>query len=234
MSLPISVVIITLNEESNIKRCLDSVRLFDEIIIVDSGSTDQTIDIAEKHGAKVINQDWLGFGPQKQFAVNHASNDWVLSVDADEILSEDLIDNIFKVALTDRSIAYAMNRRSYFLGKEVKHSGWNPDWVVRVFNKTVCHFTDDLVHERVTGFASLHKLNGLMHHNTYTSEQDIQEKTRKYGLLGKASRTKNKNKYFSALWAFMRTFILKGGFLDGFTGLKIALMNARTTFIKYS
>jgi len=234
MNKKISVVIIALNEESNLDLCLTSCKDFDEIIVVDSGITDQTIAIAKRHGAIVVHQEWLGFGPQKQFAVNHASNDWVLSVDADEILSEDLIDNIIKMALTDRSIAYALNRRSYFLGKEVKHSGWNPDWVIRLFNKTVCHFTDDLVHERITGFASLHKLNGLMHHNTYPSEKDIQEKTRKYGLLGKASRTKDKNKFLSALWAFIRTFILKGGFLDGLTGLKIALMNARTTFIKYS
>jgi len=234
MSPPISVVIITLNEEHNIKHCLDSVSLFDEIIIVDSGSTDQTIDIAEKHGAKIIRQEWLGFGPQKQFAVNHASNDWILSVDADEILSQDLIENIFKVTLTDQSVAYSINRRSYFLGKEVKYSGWNPDWIIRLFNKNKCHFTDDLVHERIIGFARLHKLSGLIYHNTYSSENDILEKTQKYGLLGKASRTKNKNKYFSALWAFIRTFILKFGFLDGHTGLKIALMNFKTTFIKYS
>ena len=234
MNKKISVVIIALNEESNLDLCLTSCKDFDEIIVVDSGSTDQTIAIAKRHGAIVVHQEWLGFGPQKQFAVNHASNDWVLSVDADEILSQDLIENIFKVTLTDQSVAYSINRRSYFLGKEVKYSGWNPDWIIRLFNKNKCHFTDDLVHERIIGFARLHKLSGLIYHNTYSSENDILEKTQKYGLLGKASRTKNKNKYFSALWAFIRTFILKFGFLDGHTGLKIALMNFKTTFIKYS
>ena len=147
MSLPISVVIITLNEESNIKRCLDSVRLFDEIIIVDSGSTDQTIDIAEKHGAKVIRHEWLGFGPQKQYAVNQASHDWVLSLDADEYLSSDLIEDVQNARLDDPSSAFAINRRSFFLGKEVKYSGWSPDWVIRLFNRNNACFTDDLVHE---------------------------------------------------------------------------------------
>ena len=234
MSPPISVVIITLNEEHNIKHCLDSVSLFDEIIIVDSGSTDQTIDIAEKHGAKVIHQDWLGFGPQKQYAVNQASNDWVLSIDADEYLSPELVEDIQKRNLDDQYCAFSFNRRSYFLGKEVKHSGWNPDWIIRLFNKKTCHFTDDLVHERITCYARLIKLNGLMYHNTYISITDIHEKTLKYGLLGKTSRAKDKNKYLSASWAFIRTFILKAGFLDGLTGIKIATMNAKTTFIKYS
>ena len=234
MSLPISVVIITLNEESNIKRCLDSVRLFDEIIIVDSGSTDQTIDIAEKHGAKVIRHDWLGFGPQKQYAVNQASHDWVLSLDADEYLSSDLIENIQNARLDDQSSAFAINRRSFFLGKEVKYSGWSPDWVIRLFNRNNACFTDDLVHERVNGFSTLQQLDGLMFHNTYPTKEEIKNKTKKYGLLGQRHRKKKKNRYFSATWAFLRTYLIKAGFLDGIIGLKIASMNAKTTFIKYS
>ena len=234
MSLPISVVIITLNEESNIKRCLDSVSLFDEIIIVDSGSTDQTIDIAKKHGAKVIRHEWLGFGPQKQYAVNQASHDWVLSLDADEYLSSDLIENIQNARLDDQSSAFAINRRSFFLGKEVKYSGWSPDWVIRLFNRNNACFTDDLVHERVNGFSTLQQLDGLMFHNTYPTKEEIKNKTKKYGLLGQRHRKKKKNRYFSATWAFLRTYLIKAGFLDGIIGLKIASMNAKTTFIKYS
>ena len=234
MSPPISVVIITLNEEHNIQQCLDSVRLFNEIIIIDSGSTDQTIDIAEKHGAKVMHQDWLGFGPQKQIAVSHAKNDWVLSIDADEVISEELLANIRNLDLHEPQIAYSINRRSFFLGKEVKHSGWNPDWVIRLFNKKHCRFTNDQVHEKVTGYQSLQKLHGLMYHHTYQSIDDIADKTVKYGRLGMLSRKKAKNKYLNASWSFFRTFILQLGFLDGLTGYQIAKMNAKTNFIKYS
>jgi len=234
MSLPISVVIITLTEESNIKCCLDSVSLFDEIIIVDSGSTDQTIDIAKKHGAKVIHQDWLGFGPQKQFVVSQAKNEWVLSIDADEVLSKELLANIHSLNLHNPQLAYSINRRSFFLGKEVKHSGWNPDWVIRLFNKNHCHFTEDKVHEKVMGYQSMQKLDGLMYHYTYQTLFDIKDKTVKYGQLGKLSRKKAKNKYLNASWSFIRTFFIQFGFLDGLTGYQIAKMNAQTTFIKYS
>jgi len=234
MSPSISVVIITFNEEHNIKQCLDSVSLFDEIIIVDSGSTDQTIDIAKKHGAKVIHQDWLGFGPQKQFVVSQAKNEWVLSIDADEVLSKELLANIHSLNLHNPQLAYSINRRSFFLGTEVKHSGWNPDWVIRLFNKNHCHFTEDKVHEKVMGYQSMQKLDGLMYHYTYQTLFDIKDKTVKYGQLGKLSRKKAKNKYLNASWSFIRTFFIQFGFLDGLTGYQIAKMNAQTTFIKYS
>lgn len=230
----ISAVIITHNEEDNIAKCLSSLHGVDEIVIVDSGSNDRTIEIAKKYGAKVIEQEWLGFGPQKKYAVSRAQNNWILSIDADEYLTDDLRSSILDSNLTNPKIAFAINRRSFFLGKEVKYSGWNPDWVIRLFNRNAANFTDDLVHERVTGFSILHQLGGLMYHNTYTTLHDISIKTKKYGLLGQKSRKKKKNRYLSATWAFIRTFILKFGFLDGFTGLRIASMNAKATFIKYS
>ena len=230
----ISAVIITHNEEDNISKCLSSLTGFDEIIVVDSGSEDKTIEIAKTHGAKVIHQEWLGFGPQKKFAVAQAKNNWIFSIDADEYLSDDSRLSILNVDLTNLKTAYALNRRSFFLGKEVKHSGWNPDWVIRLFNRSNANFTDDLVHERVTGFSTLHELDGLMFHNTYPTKEEIKNKTKKYGLLGQRSRKKKKNRYFSATWAFLRTYLIKAGFLDGITGFKIASMNAKTTFIKYS
>ena len=230
----ISAVIITHNEEENIAKCLSSLQGFDEIIVVDSGSNDKTIEISKSHGAKVIHQKWLGFGPQKKFAVSQAKNDWVLSIDADEYLTNKSRSSIFSTDLIDPKIAYSINRRSFFLGKEVKFSGWNPDWVIRLFNRNEANFTDDLVHERVVGFATINKLDSLMFHNTYSTLQDIKLKTKKYGLLGQISRKQNKNRYLSATWAFLRTYIFMGGFLDGQTGFKIAIMNAKTTFIKYS
>jgi len=234
MNKKISVVIITLNEETNIEKCLRSCTEFDEIIVLDSGSTDKTLDISKSYGANVHHQEWLGFGPQKKCAVSKASNDWILSIDADEYLSEELKAAIVHVDFTTIETAYSINRRSFFLGSEVKHSGWNPDWVVRLFNRNFANFTDDLVHERVTGFSSLQKLDGLMFHNTYPTLKDVEAKTKTYGLLGQKSRKKKKNRYLSAAWAFLRTFIIKLGILDGLTGLRIASMNAKTTFIKYS
>ena len=233
-NLNITVSIITLNEEKNLQKCLSSCLHFDEILVIDSGSTDETVNLANSFGAKVIQQDWLGFGPQKQFAVSQARNDWVLSVDADEVLSEDLLENIRNLDLHEPQIAYSINRRSFFLGKEVKHSGWNPDWVIRLFNKNHCHFTDDQVHEKVTGYQSIKKLHGLMFHHTYQNIEDIADKTAKYGRLGMLSRKKAKNKYLNASWSFFRTFFLQLGFLDGLTGYQIAKMNAKTNFIKYS
>lgn len=230
----ISAVIITHNEENNISRCLASLTGLDEIIVVDSGSDDKTIEIAKNHGAKVIHQEWLGFGPQKKFAVSQAKYNWVLSIDADEYLTDNLRSSLLNADLTDSKTAYSINRRSFFLGKEVKHSGWSPDWVIRLFNRNEANFTDDLVHERVSGFFAVHKLDGLMYHNTYTSPEDVKLKTEKYGLLGQMSRKKKKIRYLSATWAFLRTFVLKFGFLDGLTGFRIALMNAKTTFLKYS
>jgi len=230
----ISAVIITHNEEANIPKCLSSLQGFDEIIVVDSGSDDKTIEIAKSHGAKVIHQEWLGFGPQKKFAVSQAKNNWLFSIDADEYLSDESRFSIFNADLTNPKTAYSINRRSFFLGKEVKFSGWNPDWVIRLFNRNEANFTDDLVHERITGFSILHELDGLMLHNTYSSLGDVIAKTEKYGLLGQKTRKKRKNKYLSASWSFFRTFIFKAGFLDGSTGFRIAKMNARTSFIKYS
>jgi len=235
MNFPaISAVIISYNEEENIHKCLSSLQEFDEIIVVDSGSHDKTIEIAKNHGAKVIHQEWLGYGPQKKFAVAQAKNNWIFSIDADEYLTDDLVSSIFNADLINPKTAFSVNRRSFFLGKEVKYSGWSPDWIIRLFNRNEANFTEDLVHERVTGFTTLHQLNGLMFHNTYATLSDINNKTTKYGLLGQKSRKKKKNRYLSASWAFLRTFILNAGILDGFVGFRIAKMNARTTFIKYS
>ena len=230
----ISAVIITHNEEENISKCLASLTGLDEIIVVDSGSDDATIEIAKNHGANVIHQEWLGFGPQKKFAVAQAKNNWIFSIDADEYLTDESRSSIFSTDLTNPKTAYSINRRSFFLGKEVKHSGWNPDWVVRLFNRNEANFTGDLVHERVTGFSTLNELDGLMFHNTYINLDDVKNKTKKYGLLGQKSRKKKKNRYLSATWSFFRTYIIKAGFLDGLTGFRISIMNAKTTFIKYT
>jgi glycosyltransferase involved in cell wall biosynthesis len=230
----ISVVIITKNEEHNLQRCLESCHFFHDIVVVDSGSTDRTADIAVAAGARVVPQDWLGFGPQKQKAVESGQHDWFFSIDADECLTPDLAASILEADLSDRNTAYAMNRRSFFLGKEIRHSGWNPDWVVRLANRQVSQFTSDPVHERITGYSTILRLNGRLLHYSYPTSAHVVQKTELYGTLGRSSRMHKKNRYLAATWSFFRTFILRAGCLDGVSGYQIALMNARTTFIKYS
>jgi glycosyltransferase involved in cell wall biosynthesis len=232
--IPITVIIIAQNEEANIERCIRSCSDIGEILLIDSGSTDKTVTIAKKLGARVIEQAWLGFGPQKRFGVTHSSTDWFLSLDADEYLSETLLEEIQSLPLDDTSKAYKINRRSFFLGREVRFCGWNPDWVTRLGNRKHCNFTNDLVHEKLTGHASEATLPGLLYHNSYTSKADITKKTELYGRLGQRSKTFKKNRIAVAVWSFFRTYIIRLGILDGFTGFQIALMNARTSYIKYT
>lgn len=230
----VTVVVITKNEESNIRRCLESVAEFSNKIVVDSGSTDQTTRIAANLGATVIHQEWLGFGKQKQFAIEASPTNWVLSLDADEEVSPDLAKSIQSADLNDPTTGFLINRRSYFLGKPVLYSGWNPDWVLRLVNKKAAHFTNDAVHERLTGCQKVVKLNGKIHHYSYQSHADIDKKINLYGALSRQTRKRNKSRVLVATWTFARSFIFRLGFLDGVTGLHIALMNAKTSWIKYS
>jgi len=231
---PMSVLIITQDEELNIGRCIISCRELGDVVVIDSGSTDKTQDIAERLGAKVITQQWLGFGPQKRFGIEQIKTDWFLSLDADEYLTPTLLREIQSLSLENPTQAFAVNRRSFFLGREVRFSGWNPDWVTRIGNKTYCNFTKDVVHERLTGHKVESRLPGLLMHNSYSSQAEVTEKTRLYGHLGQLSRQRKKNKWITACWAFFRTYILRLGLLDGVTGFRIAHMNAKTTYIKYS
>jgi len=201
---------------------------------VDSGSTDKTIDIATQNGAKVISKTWLGFGRQKQFAVTNAKNDWIMSIDADEYLSEELLLEILNLNLHPKEFAFKINRRSFLLGKPVRFSGWNPDWVVRVFNRKICRFSNVDVHEKVIGASKEVKLKKLLYHTPFRTNESIQKKIHLYGQLGKQNRSKIKNKYLSAGWSFIRTYIFKLGLLDGITGFKVALINAKISWIKYS
>ena len=230
----ISVVIITQNEELNIGRCIRSCRELGDVIVIDSGSTDKTQEIAEQLGAKVIIQPWLGFGPQKRFGIDQIQTDWFLNLDADEYLTPVLFREIQSLSLDDPTQAFRVNRRSFFLGREVRFSGWNPDWVTRIGNKTHCNFTKDTVHERLAGHTIEVSLPGLLMHNSYGSQAEVTEKTQLYGRLGQLSRRSKKNKWMAACWAFFRTYILRLGLLDGVTGLRIASMNAKTTYIKYT
>lgn len=242
MKLPISVIVTTLNEAHNIRDCLASVSEFaQEVIVLDSGSQDATTALATQAGAKVyITDDWPGFGPQKNRALSYATQPWVLSIDADERVTPTLQKAIAAVLDHAEYAGYEIPRLSQFCGRWVKHSGWYPDYVLRLFRRNAGRFSERLVHESVVVDGPVGRLSEHFLHYSYTSTEQVEDKIRKYGNAG-AEELRRHNKRISAsapwlhgTWAFIRTFIMRRGFLDGRTGLAIARMNARVTYIKYA
>lgn len=245
----ISLVIISLNAEQHLRKCLNSCRFIQDIVILDSGSQDQTAQIAAEFGARFVHQDWLGFGLQKQKAVSLAKHDWVLCLDVDEFLSETLQTSIqnLKEELTEAYIkdqkiyAYALPRCNKFMGKFLKHGEGYPDWCIRLFHRKFVNWSDDVVHESVQCRAqNLRKLTGdLMHEsgedllhylnkqNQYTSLQAEQFlKQNKKVSLGKL--------LFSPIVRFIRFYIFKRGFLDGLPGLVHISIGCFNSFMKYA
>jgi len=236
----LSVIIITKNEEANVRACLGSVIWADEIIVVDSGSKDGTVEICRELGARVHEHEWQGFGIQKNRALSYATHEWVLSIDADERVTPELQSKI-KKAIEEYSIdGYYVPRLSQFCGQFIRHSGWYPDYVLRLFRRTKGRFSDDMVHERVILAGSTERLASPLLHYSYLSKTDVQRKSEQYAKAGAMQMFKNGKSAspidgpLSATWAFVRTFCFRLGFLDGFSGFNIALMNARTTYMKYN
>ena len=238
----LSSIIITRNEEANIAACIASVAFADEIIVVDSGSTDRTVELARSAGARVVTTaDWPGFGPQKNRALAHATKPWVLSIDADERITPALRDEIVR-AVNDpapRFAAWDMPRKSSFCGRYMRHSGWYPDRVTRLFRREVGRFSDDVVHERVVVEGATGHLSNEMLHTTYPDLETMLAKLDRYSsasALAMFERGRTSS-FLGALlrgkWAFFRTYVLRLGFLDGRMGLVLALSIAETTYYKY-
>ncbi|MEQ1525776.1 MAG: glycosyltransferase family 2 protein [Gallionella sp.] len=235
----VSVIIITKNEAMNIRACLESVVWADEIIVVDSGSTDDTLAICKELGAQVYAHDWPGFGPQKNRALSYAKNEWVLSIDADERVTSELKAQLITAMQTKNIDGFYVPRLSQFCGKFIRHCGWYPDYILRLFRKSQGRFSDDVVHERVIVNGSTGRLTSPLLHYTYLTEEDVQRKTEQYAKAG-AVKMLSAGKNVAALdapiragWAFIRTYCLRLGFLDGIAGWRIAQMNAKTTYLKY-
>ena len=239
----LSVVIITFNEERNIKRCLDSVvPVADEIIVVDSHSTDATETICDRYGAKFFTQDWLGYIDQKNLANDLATCDLILSIDADEALSDELAKSIQKIKNQDiESKAFSMNRLMNYCGKWIRHGGWYPDTKVRIFARGRAEWTGNKVHETLslTEPAEIVHLNGdLLHYSFYTVEEHRRQ-NEKFAMLSAEEMVEAGKKatlakaYIHGAWKFLRDFIFKGGFLDGRTGFVISKINARGVWLKY-
>lgn len=240
MKSTLSVIIITKNEEHDIRECLKSVRWADEIIVLDSGSVDNTVMIAREYTDKVYTSpDWQGFGVQKNRVLAYASCDWVLSLDADERISDPLRQEITDAIHSNNMLTYKIPRLSSYCGKFIRHSGWWPDYVTRLFRRGEASFSNDLVHERLVFEGDAVKLRSPLLHITYKDLDEVISKINQYSSLG-AKNSHQQGKHGSlataiahGFWAFIRTYIFRAGFLDGPEGLMLAISNAETTYYRY-
>lgn len=246
----LSVIIITLNEAAHIAECLDSVAFADEIIVVDSGSTDATREMAQARGAKVtLTDDWPGFGPQKNRALALAGCEWVLSIDADERVTPELRDEILAVLQAAAgsgaggqgpATAYKIARLSNFGGRWIRHSGWWPDHVLRLFQRGTARFKDVAVHESVVTERPVATLQAHFLHYPYANLEQLIAKINHYSseaaamMHARGKRTSVLGAWGHASWTFIRIYLLRKGFLDGREGFILAMMGASGSFFRYT
>jgi glycosyltransferase involved in cell wall biosynthesis len=237
--MTVSVVVITKNEEANIERCLASVSWADEIVVVDSGSTDRTVELARRFTPHAYVEAWQGFGRQKNLALARASGDWVLSIDADEWVSEALREALRSAAHERSHVAFRMPRSSSFCGHFMRHSGWWPDHVTRFFRRGKARFSDDLVHERLLVDGSVGTLRAPLMHESYRTLEQVIDKMNLYSSLAarelhaSGRRASTLSALGKGFWAFIRTYFLRAGFLDGREGLMVAVATAESTYYRY-
>jgi len=228
----LSIVIITKNEEKFIFDALKSAVFADEVVILDSGSEDQTCNIAKKIGARVEQQAWLGFGAQKNKAVELADNDWVFVLDADERITPELRDEIISTLKNPQFDGYRIARLNNFFGKYIKTCGLYPDYSIRLFNKNKGKFNDVAVHESVQINGRVLSLKNHMIHLAYENIDEFKVKQKRYASLSHKKRNRLKA-LISPVWTFFKLYFIKLGFLDGWHGFTIAKLYAQYTFWKY-
>ncbi len=239
--MKITATIITLNEERNIARAMESLRCCDQIVVVDSGSVDRTVELATKLGAKVVEDSWKGYANQKNLAAEYAGSDWILSLDADEALSEALEGEIWNLKKRGPSHdAYTMPRMAQYMGRWILHSGWYPDRKVRLYNRARAKWVGDFVHESVKVDGQIGHLESNLLHFTCDSLSEHLRTLDRYTTLAAEELVYRKTRIglsrliFDPAWTFARTYFLQRGFLDGLEGLIIAHMAATYTFLKYA
>ena len=239
--MKLSATIITLNEERNIARVIESLRCVDEILVVDSGSTDRTVEIAEKLGARVVDSPWPGYANQKNLAAEQASHDWILSIDADESLSEALEAEIWQLKKSGpQADAYTMPRMAQYLGRWIRHGGWYPDRKIRLYDRRKAKWEGAYVHEslRVGGRVE-HLESNLLHFTCDSLSEHLRTMDRYTTLAAEQLLATGEKVTWSRLivhppWTFVQTYFWKLGFLDGLEGLAIAYMAAFYNFLKFS
>ena len=236
----LSVIFITLNEGPRLPASLQAVQWADEIIVVDSGSTDDTLAVAHSFGARTVSTDWPGFGAQKNRALALATCPWVLSLDADEVLSPELQLEIQAFLQSDPIVdAATLPRLSSYCGRTIHHAGWWPDPVLRLFRRERARFSDDRVHERVLVDGPVHAMTGVLWHESYRDLSQVLSKVNQYSsegaqnLLQRGRQGGLGRALAHGLWAFVRTYVLRRGFLDGREGFILAVSNAEGTYYRY-
>lgn len=236
----LSVTVITKNEASNIEACLRSVQFADQVVVLDSGSTDNTVEIARHMGAEVsVRDDWKGFGIQKNRALGLATCEWVLSLDADERVTPELQVEIQAALKNSTFDVYAVPRLSSYCGQFMRYSGWHPDYVTRLFRQNSARFSDDLVHEKIITLSKVGILNSSLLHESFKNFESVLDKVDRYStagaeiLLSKGKKTSLTGAIGHGFWAFIRTYFLRLGFLDGRMGLVLAISNAEGTYYRY-
>jgi glycosyltransferase involved in cell wall biosynthesis len=239
--MKISATIIAVNEELNIARAIESLRCCDEVVVVDSGSTDRTIEIARNLGARVIESPWHGYAKQKNVAAQNAENEWILSLDADEALSEALEAEIWQLKKNGPEFhAYTMPRMAQYLGRWILHSGWYPDRKVRLYDRSKAIWVGEFVHESVQVDGTVGHLDSNLLHYTCDSLSEHLRTLDHYTTLAAQEIVANRRLVswpellLDPPWTFVRTYFLQRGFLDGFEGLVIAQMAAIYSFLKYA
>ncbi|MCW5978926.1 MAG: glycosyltransferase family 2 protein [Bryobacteraceae bacterium] len=239
--MKISATIITYNEQKNIARAIESLRFCDEVVVVDSGSVDRTVEIADKLGARVLEHPWQGFARQKNFAAEEARFDWIFSLDADESLSEALEGEIWQIKKNGPQYdAYTVPRLAQYLGRWILHSGWYPDRKIRLYNRCKGRWTGNYVHERVEVSGSVGHLESNLLHFTCDSLSQHLETMNRYTTLAaqqlaaEGVRIGWRHLLLDPPWTFFRSYVVNRGFLDGMEGLAIAYMAGLYNFIKYA
>ncbi|MSQ69847.1 MAG: glycosyltransferase family 2 protein [Betaproteobacteria bacterium] len=238
--MPLSAVIITHNAAASLEPCLASVAFADEVLIVDSDSSDDTVKLAERHRARVVRKKWLGFGPQKQFAIEAATHDWVLCIDADERVSELLQTSILAAIAAPESGAYTMARCNRFLGRWLKHGEGYPDRSLRLFDRRLARWSDDNVHEKVLTSQPVIRLRGDLLHDSAESLERYLEKQNRYTSLQADQLALSGGKVsawqlvLSPLLRFIKFYFFRLGFLDGIPGLIHVSIGCMNSFNKYA
>lgn len=242
---PLSITIITLNEEENIRHAIQSVSWADEIIVIDSGSTDQTVTIAKELGAKVFYNSWQGYGQQKNFAQKQASHDWVLNIDADEVISSELRSEIEtalkKVQSGDLNAqGFYFPRKTFYLGRWIQHGGWYPNHLVRLVYRPSASWTEPHVHEELQVQGTVVGLTQPLHHYAFSSIQDQILTNLRFSRLGSQDLKRTGQKpslcrlILKPIGKFIETYLIKRGFLDGLPGFIISVNAAHSMFLKYA